>query len=1025
MATPQNEGNVTTTEWPCSFCGKAFTSKAGQRQHERRVCSTRTSQPNPNNECHICHRSFNTYSGLRQHLAKAHVQSYNAELQTQASSSSYKRWSIDEEKELAELEAAFSGETETEIIDRLSNHSTRSREAIKKRRQLASYQALVTSFRALPAEQSPPSSPHGNDDISRLDLEIVSYINSLPTNSMEAEDLGVIECIRNHHSLLPVINSYYDDISIKFGGERPSFRQSYTGLITALGQASSNRKRKQLQYVLAQKEFKSNRSNYAERLLDNKPWSAQKITPPSVDLLRHYQNTFGLSIRSDLPNTSSTRYEHIVISHPITTKEIASVVKSLKSNAPGPDGITKAQLRNIPTIKLAILYNAILIAEDIPDGLKLNSTALIPKTTTELDNAKNWRPITISSTILRCFNKIMAARLGNIELEDCQRGFSKIDGCFANTWTIESLIKHHRIKGIPLTLISLDLTAAFDSVPHDAIARALNRVKTDKKYINLVRASNSGCSTNITCNGTSIGKVDIKRGVRQGDPASPIHFNIFMDELICMLNSKFSGIEIDGCKICCLAYADDFVLVAKTPEDARRMLNSTSSFLLSMCMSLNAKKCSALVLQTVPAKKKVYVDTNASFLVGAEAIPLITTDNTFKYLGRFYHFRGLMPSNCGELFEQLVRVRRSPLKPAQKMTIIREYLIPRFIDHLQQPNISAKILKDADRKIRTTIRHILHLNAHCHNSILYAPIRNGGLGIFNFTQNIPVIITKRVEKLSSANMRLNVMLHLSNKRLAGIKTMIKQGLETKSAIQSRHAELLERSFSGNGISQVRHSKTSYSFITDPPKFWTGEDYVRSIQLRYNLLPCLGIPSNPPDARFCRSGCGRRETNSHILQRCPVTHTTRITRHNFVVKRLSSFAAKKGWTYMLEPNIRCSDGNLKKPDLIMYKNNTLIVSDVGINWEGPLSLDSQYNTKLAIYSSSNFISALQERFPEHNIYILPLIVGARGIWCKQNKFLMHHLRLTSAVCKDIITTTLKGSIISHKSFMRFVWRTRPT
>lgn len=258
-------------------------------------------------------------------------------------------------------------------------------------------------------------------------------------------------------------------------------------------------------YTLAQKEYTSSRSSYAERLLDNKPWCLQETTPPADALIRQYKGTFGMYAAGNLPNTASSRYDFTTVSNPISTEEITKCIKSLKSNASGPDGIGKTQLCKIPVTKLVILFNAFLIDEDIPPGLKNYSTTLIPKVSEGLENPKNWRPITISSIILRCFNKIMASRLSTIELADCQRGFTKIDGCFANTWSIESLIKHHRLKGIPLTLISLDLTAAFDSVPHDAIARALNRVKVDNKYINLVNACNSDSKTNISCNGAPVG----------------------------------------------------------------------------------------------------------------------------------------------------------------------------------------------------------------------------------------------------------------------------------------------------------------------------------------------------------------------------------------------------------------------------------------------------------------------------------------------------------------------------------------
>ena len=1025
MATPQNMDNsAANTNWPCSYCGKVFTTNAKVKQHERRVCSIRSLLPNnPNNECPTCKRKFPTYAGLRLHQSKAHATAYNAELEAQ-SANARRNWTLDEERELAIIEAGLAGRSATEIIDELSKNSSRTRDAIKKRRQLASYQTLVSSFIVHPTEPTTPPPPYGNDDTSTLDIEIKSYLNTIPINTMDAEDREVYQRLFTGSGILDSTKTLLDNIIRKYGKDRTTRQNSFSGLINALNNARSERKKKSIRYALAQKEYNSNKSAYAERLLDAKPWCSQDTTPPATELISQFRSTFGLFAECGLPDCPSTIYEPMLVARPITIEDITATIKLLKSKAAGPDGIGKPELCRIPTSKLALLFNAFLLAEQIPDELKNNLTTLIPKSSDGLENPKNWRPITISSIILRCFNKIMASRLMNINLKDCQRGFTKIDGCFANTWSIETLIKHHRAKGIPLTLISLDLTAAFDSVPHDAIARALKRVNVDGKYINLVKACNTGSRTNISCNGIEVGTVPMLRGVRQGDPASPVHFNIFMDELICLLNNEFTGITVNEEKLCCLAYADDFVLIAKTPEDARRMLNRTISFLTSMCMSLNAKKCSAIVLRTVPAKKKVFIDTNVKFSVGNEDIPLINTNNNLRYLGRYFHYRGLTPCNTKALYDQLNRVKRAPLKPAQKLSIIKEFLIPRFIDHFQQPNITHKTLLEADRKIRLVLRRILHINAHSHCSIFHAPIRDGGLGIFCLADNIPTIIIKRIEKLCAANNLLNATLKLAETRINNIRRMIKTGSEGKVEIQEKHAKLLEESFSGNGLWQARHSTSSSSYISNPPKCWSGEDYVRAVQLRYNMLPCAGIPSNPPDARFCRAGCPRRETVSHILQKCPLTHTTRIARHNYVVKRITTFIGRHGWTYLLEPNIRCSDGILKKPDIIMMKNNTLIISDVGVNWEGPLSLDFQYNNKVAIYSTATFIDAIQQRFPSYNIHVLPLIVGARGIWCKRNNYLKHHLRLPKVTVNDIITTTIRGSCTSHRDFMKFVWRTRP-
>lgn len=129
---------------------------------------------------------------------------------------------------MAKIEAGLRGFTATEIIDYLTENSNRSRDAIKKRRQLASFQALVSSFRAPPTEPTPPSSPYGTEDTPRLDLEILSYLTNLPNNNLEVDDSELISAIEGDRDRRNAIKNYYDSIVLKFSRDHTTFRQTYS-----------------------------------------------------------------------------------------------------------------------------------------------------------------------------------------------------------------------------------------------------------------------------------------------------------------------------------------------------------------------------------------------------------------------------------------------------------------------------------------------------------------------------------------------------------------------------------------------------------------------------------------------------------------------------------------------------------------------------------------------------------------------------------------------------------------------------
>ena len=107
-----------------------------------------------------------------------------------------------------------------------------------------------------------------------------------------------------------------------------------------------------------------------------------------------------------------------VLAKPISSAEVLKARKeSKKDSAAGPDGVDKDSLVKWgPSgIKLARMYTSFLVNKRIPESLKENRTALIPKSSsaTARKDVSNWRPITIGPMVLRLFSLILYKRLSN------------------------------------------------------------------------------------------------------------------------------------------------------------------------------------------------------------------------------------------------------------------------------------------------------------------------------------------------------------------------------------------------------------------------------------------------------------------------------------------------------------------------------------------------------------------------------------------------------------------------------------
>lgn len=214
---------------------------------------------------------------------------------------------------------------------------------------------------------------------------------------------------------------------------------------------------------------------------------------------------------------------------PILPIEVMANVKCMNDDsAPGPNGITKRTLMEWDEsgIQLAKDFTLWLLEGAIPGFLKGCRTTLLPKSTkaVELLDTSNWRPVTISSMIMRLFSRILTMRMAKAcPLNTRQRGFmSDADGCAENLKILDRIIKKARDGRKSLAVVFIDFAKAFDSVSHEHIISALKQRGMDGHMVGLIKEMYVGCTTVIKCRSEVAKPIEMKVGVKQGDPMSPL-----------------------------------------------------------------------------------------------------------------------------------------------------------------------------------------------------------------------------------------------------------------------------------------------------------------------------------------------------------------------------------------------------------------------------------------------------------------------------------------------------------------------
>ena len=271
---------------------------------------------------------------------------------------------------------------------------------------------------------------------------------------------------------------------------------------------------------ITQALFKKSPSKCVKQILsDTLETNADAV--PKQELEGYWAETFsrvpeGVQ-RLDVPNKPELR----LLSYPVSVSEVEKAKERLQDNSPGPDGITARSLRKVDTSALQVLFNLFLAAEYTPRWLREGVVTLVPKIPNP-ERPSDYRPITVTSQLLRCYHGILAQRMTVLPLLDRQKGFLPRDGIAENAWIVERLVAHAKENRRELAMVFVDVSKAFDSISHGSLEQALEYIGIPvqlRNYFKLVYAQAEikfkGCDS----------LVRQKVGIRQGDPPSGPKFN--------------------------------------------------------------------------------------------------------------------------------------------------------------------------------------------------------------------------------------------------------------------------------------------------------------------------------------------------------------------------------------------------------------------------------------------------------------------------------------------------------------------
>jgi hypothetical protein len=322
-----------------------------------------------------------------------------------------------------------------------------------------------------------------------------------------------------------------------------------------------------------------------------------------VYISEYYKNLFGApspnlfamreSDKADIPQLSDEENKILIAN--FTEQEVyAAIMQMEKNKASGPDGFPAEFYQKFwDVIKTDLMAMFAAFQEgDLPlFHLNFGTIILLPKKENAIQ-IQQYRPICLLNVSFKFFTKVGTNRVTEVAhkvVRPTQTAFMPgrhiLEGVVVLHETIHEL-QRKKMNGV---LLKLDFEKAYDKVNWDFLQQALRMKGFDPKWCKWIQDFVSRGSVGIRVNDDIGHYFQTKKGLRQGDPLSPILFNIVADMPAIIINRAKEDGQVEGLiphfvdgGVSILQYADDTIIFME--HDLEKALNMK---LISTILNLN------------------------------------------------------------------------------------------------------------------------------------------------------------------------------------------------------------------------------------------------------------------------------------------------------------------------------------------------------------------------------------------------------------------------------------------------------
>ena len=210
-----------------------------------------------------------------------------------------------------------------------------------------------------------------------------------------------------------------------------------------------------------------------------------------------------------------------------------------------------------------------------------------------------------------------------------------------HTQVLTHILRDAKLHQRSVTVVLLDLKNAFGEVHHNLIMSALDLHHIPNHIKEIIRNIYSNSKTAMAFDNNVTKFIPVERGVLQGDPCSPLIFNICFNLLMKTVNSKqfenhgyIWGPNTNLFERSWLQFADDTALIAHNVKSAQTLIDINVAWCNWTGMQLRIDKCQSFGMRKIDGSYEQFLP---NLSIGDENISAVKLNESFKYLGKLFN----------------------------------------------------------------------------------------------------------------------------------------------------------------------------------------------------------------------------------------------------------------------------------------------------------------------------------------------------------------------------------------------------